>query len=419
MRGKFFWSVVLTGLLIFGVFGAVKKYAVVSVSAANVRAQASSSAQVVYVARGGEKLLVLGKVRSWYRVRTASGIEGYIWENLVRIEEEETEEGTRATAAKSAVQPAEKPEQKPQKRKGVKLAFKMEVAGGYAFVSPADLNLFSEMWEKTFKFYYEDQYAYKESIGDISDVELTKEGEMPKVKSVIPFGGTLKLVIGRNFAVGLGLNYFSKTCSDSVFYEVSYQTSSGSDSFTRSSLPEFTLSLSAVNPYLSLHYLVPELFYMFGNPGGVELYAAAGMIFAKFSASQTWNYEVPGLELQSKYSWEGNGKGFGFNFGARGNFPLSEKAGFFLAFEYMYGKVNKLTGTTTYDTYVKIGSREVRSSGQHEGDWFVIKSHTSEAWGVLDIYYPVNDSALLSQKLRDFILDLSAPRILFGIYIEF
>ena len=57
---------------------------VVQSQIANIRQEPSTRSGVVTQAHSGEKLKVLGKQDSWYRVETESGSTGWIFANLVK-----------------------------------------------------------------------------------------------------------------------------------------------------------------------------------------------------------------------------------------------------------------------------------------------------------------------------------------------
>jgi len=65
-----------------------RKYAVVISSGANIRSAPSTKGEIVYVARPGEKMEMLEDLGTWIKVRTQTGVEGYVWVKLVRIEVE-------------------------------------------------------------------------------------------------------------------------------------------------------------------------------------------------------------------------------------------------------------------------------------------------------------------------------------------
>lgn len=65
-----------------------KKYAVVIGSGANIRSAPSTKGEIVYVAKSGEKMEMLEDLGTWIKVKTQTGVEGYVWVKLVRIEVE-------------------------------------------------------------------------------------------------------------------------------------------------------------------------------------------------------------------------------------------------------------------------------------------------------------------------------------------
>ena len=65
-----------------------KKYAVVKVSSADIRSAPSKTATVLYTASQGEKMEVLEDLGLWLKVRTGSGIVGFVYSSLVQVETE-------------------------------------------------------------------------------------------------------------------------------------------------------------------------------------------------------------------------------------------------------------------------------------------------------------------------------------------
>ena len=64
--------------------GSVSGSVVVQSKTANIRQKPSTNSAVVTQAHSGDKLKVLGKQNSWYRVETKSGSTGWIFANLVK-----------------------------------------------------------------------------------------------------------------------------------------------------------------------------------------------------------------------------------------------------------------------------------------------------------------------------------------------
>ena len=92
---KFLWGkgvVYLLGLLFMVVaFSPVfaqtmKKYAIVKVSAANIRSAPSKNGSIVHMAMKGEKLELVEDLGTWLKVRTKSGVVGFVYSPLVQVE---------------------------------------------------------------------------------------------------------------------------------------------------------------------------------------------------------------------------------------------------------------------------------------------------------------------------------------------
>lgn len=84
----FIFVVFFTGLGSYLSGQTVKRYAVVISSAANIRSAPSTKGEIVYVAKSGERMELLENLGTWIKVKTKTGVEGYVWEKLVRVEVE-------------------------------------------------------------------------------------------------------------------------------------------------------------------------------------------------------------------------------------------------------------------------------------------------------------------------------------------
>ncbi len=409
MKLRAFLVLFLIGLLSGFVFGQGKEYAVVTVSAANVRSGPATSYSVIYVAKAGEKFEVLEKVNSWYKIKIGPDKEGYIWANLVRIEVEQVKEkpAEKPSAPSQPPQPAQKP--------AAKISVMFEVFGGYSFLNPADLNLHSDAWDKSVHFYFHKYLEFLESQNFISNLELQDEGAFPTIKNAIPLGARVKFLVGKSFAFGLGVGYMSKTASATPTFTANYNYG-GNPQTASYSFSDFSLSLSAVNPNITLHYVIPEAA---GGEFGFEFYAGVGLLLAKAKFSRELNVEYPSIQINSVMERDGDGKGISVHAGLQGNFMLTENTGIFLAGEYLYGKVKKLTGLTTFRSHTVTSTEDRTSSTQYEGEWYITDFNGSEAWGSVYYEYPENNPNLIDHKTRDFVLDLSSVRLLLGLFIKF
>ncbi len=192
------------------------------------------------------------------------------------------------------------------------LSYQLEFYGGYAFLNPADLNLNSDYRDKTTSFFYDDYYEYYNSMGLFSNIRKEKNGEFAKLKSAFPFGGRFKVLIGENFAVSLGVDYFSKTASSSPSFRYDYVQLSMPRTKTQD-FTEYELYAKALNPNVFLHYIA-EL-----GAAGAEIYAGAGLLFTNCSAYWVYTnrYERLGFweEGKREFKSEGSGKGYSFHAG--------------------------------------------------------------------------------------------------------
>lgn len=306
------------------------------------------------------------------------------------------------------------------------VSFQLELYGGYAFLNPADLNLWSDFAEKYFAFWYDDYYEWIESLGGISDLEVEKSGEFARLKSGFPFGSRFKVLIGERFAVSLGVDYFSKTASSNPSFKYDFILSG-------SLLPaseevnnqKYELFAKAVNPNLSFHYIIPELSEVAGSVIGAEVYAGAGILLADCSIN--WVYGIRSerptywRERSYDYKQDGSGKGVSLHAGARMNIAFAENIGVLFGGEYVYGKVKKVTGEgyskSTYTSSLGTSSSRVAS---WEGDWYIFETSPIERpWGYYKMEFPYNDPNGSDFKTRDFVLDLSAFRVIFGFFLKF
>lgn len=304
------------------------------------------------------------------------------------------------------------------------ISFQFEVYGGYSFINPADLNMYSDYYEKWINFYYDKKLEYNENIGAISNLEKEKTGEFVKIKSAIPFGGRIKAILRENLAVSVSMDYFSKTVSSTPSFVYTY--TSGMLHFTTSrEFSKYELYVKAFNPKLNIHYLIPELTSFAGGILGAELFAGPGLILASCGTHRTyvnlfkWGTGI--LERkEDDLKKDGSGKGISLNMGGRLNFAFSEKAGVFLAGELIYGKVKNPSGEG-YWKWTKYHYIQGSSSAQTswEGEWYIREFSWSPYWGSFSETYPESSPSNLNEKVRDFELNLSGFRLLFGFFVKF
>ena len=103
------------------------------------------------------------------------------------------------------------------------------------------------------------------------------------------------------------------------------------------------------------------------------------------------------------------------------NVTLAENLGMFFGGEYLYGKVKKISGEGYWKrSYTDSFGLSSSNSGSWEGDWYVMEiSATGLSWGDYETELPESDPQFLDSKVRDFVLDLSGFRVIFGFFFRF
>ncbi|GEM_PF-1492654 len=101
----FFLMVFLTGIGNSLNAQTEKKYAVVISSGANIRSAPSTKGEIVYVAKSGERMEMLEDLGTWIKVKTKTGVEGYVWVKLVRVEVEKIAEPAKPAAPPKPAEP--------------------------------------------------------------------------------------------------------------------------------------------------------------------------------------------------------------------------------------------------------------------------------------------------------------------------
>ncbi len=100
---------------------------------------------------------------------------------------------------------------------------------------------------------------------------------------------------------------------------------------------------------------------------------------------------------------------------------LAENLGMFFGGEYLYGKVEKISGEGILKrNYTNSSGMSSSNSVNWEGNWYIMEiSATGLPWGDFKTEHPSNNPDYLDKKMRDFELDLSSFRIIFGFFFKF
>ncbi|MBN1273818.1 MAG: hypothetical protein JXB26_16240 [Candidatus Aminicenantes bacterium] len=283
--------------------------------------------------------------------------------------------------------------------------FQVEVYGGMSFINPKDLNLFSRAEEQYNELYFIQRLSYEGGYF---------VNDFPEIRKTIPAGLRLRYHVSEKFSFSLALEGFKQKKQISMEGSFGY-VADVTENHTKKYDP-FLLGLSGYAVMGGVHYLFP-----IDGRTDIEVGAAGGWAHADFDFSSEWTYTATYLG-NSKYLQytsldgavlEGDGSGNGFL--AQGmlrlNRMLGRNIGFFVETAYTFCRISSLEGS----------GREVRiwtsDETSWEGTWAIKKEEIELLWASDDVYVPTNywSEWTASQRERDFVLDLSGFRLVFGI----
>jgi hypothetical protein len=284
--------------------------------------------------------------------------------------------------------------------------FQIELYGSISFINPKDLNLLSKA---------EQQY------NDIYFIERLRHyrgyfvNDFPEIREMVPFGLRLRYRVTEKLSFSLGAEGFIQEKKLSIEGSFGY-SSTTSENHTKRYDP-FQLGLSGYALMGGVHYRIPV-----GSTTDIEVGVAAGWAKAEFDFSSNWSYAASYQETSISYSsmdggvLEGDGSGDGFM--AQGmlrlNRMLGRCIGFFVETAYTYCQMKSIDGS----------GRETRMGAtvetSWEGTWGIKREEIRLLWGEKDVSVPTNywEGWNITQKERDFVLDLSGFRLALGFCIR-
>jgi len=283
--------------------------------------------------------------------------------------------------------------------------FQIELYGGLSLVNPKDLNLLSQAEEQYNELYFIQRLGYMNGYF---------VNDFPEIRQMIPAGLRLRYRFSEKLGFSLAVEGFMQEKEISTEGSFGY-SANVSENHTKKYDP-FQLGLSGYAVLGGLHYCIP-----IGGSTDIEVAAAGGWAFGSFDFRSEWTYTASYNESSMYYQYtsvdgsvlEGDGSGNGFM--AQGmlrlNKMLGKNIGFFVETAAIFCRMKSITGS----------GREVRiwtsDETTWEGTWAIKKEEIQLLWASDDVYVPTNywSGWTESQRDRDFILDLSGFRLVFGI----
>lgn len=282
----------------------------------------------------------------------------------------------------------------------------IELYGGISFINPKDFNLISKAEQQ-----YNDIY-FIERLHHYSGYFVN---DFPEIREAIPAGLRLRYRVTEKLSFSLSVEGFIQKKELSVEGSFGY-SSTTSENHTKKYDP-FRLGLSGYAMMGGAHYRISV-----GSKTDIEVGAAAGWAKAEFDFSSNWSYTASYQGTSVSYdSVEGGvleGDGFGDGLTAQGmlrlNRMLGRRIGFFVETAYTYCRMKSIEGS---GRETRIG---IPGEMSWEGTWGIKKEEIRVLWGDKDVSVPTNywGDWNLTQRERDFVLDLSGFRLVLGFCIR-
>ncbi len=289
--------------------------------------------------------------------------------------------------------------------------FEIELLGGISTMNPVDLNLWSDMNEKTDKFFNDDFFDYQASQNNDFSFTKIKSENIPRIKNALHFSLRLKFAIDDHIGISLGFKRLARDHNRVISSTWNFPYDYGEYQY-RIVYDPYMLSVHGYIPSIGIHFQTPlkEKLSVGGFLEGGPLF---GRCTLGYDYSQEW-YSNEGnlIDRSSKRYLEeiGESSGFAVEGGLRVSISIGKFAPFFEG-SYAYQKIKNLSGPGI--------ERTAFLERTWEGEWGIEQHTTSRDWGELTYEYPGNDWGGTIGEYRDFNLDLSGFQFRIGIAYRF
>ena len=284
----------------------------------------------------------------------------------------------------------------------------IELYGGISYINPKDFNLLPRSEEQYNDFSFNQRLMYMQGYF-VNDLH--------QINSTFPGGLRLRYWVSSKISFSLAWEGFTRRAETTVEGTFEYVQPTWSEALTKKYDP-YLLKLSGYAVLGGLQYRIPV-----GGQTDLELGAAAGWAHANMNFRSTWAHTV---DFQAPGYWdfvtvdggtlEGDGSGNGFI--AQGTVRLTRMLGRRL------GLFVEAAGTYCRMQSIKGGGRETRlgipGESIWEGTWGIKKEEIEMSHGELSLSVPTNywEEWAAVQRERDFVLNLSGARVVFGICLK-
>jgi hypothetical protein len=286
--------------------------------------------------------------------------------------------------------------------------FRIEVYGGLTLMNPRDFNLLAKAEEKYNYIFFQERL-----IG--TNGYFTND--FATIGKALPAGLRLRYGVSRRFDVSVDVEGFRKAETTNVSGTFSY--GSGWTITESKAYSPFRLGLKAVSVTGGLQLKIPA-----GPSTELEVGMAVGWAWARFDFLSSW---TAGLDLTEDGevisssvdggTLEGNGKGRApvAKLMVRLNRALGRRLGVFVETGAVYCRMKSLSGGGR-ETHVSVPGESV-----WEGPWGIKREVIEMPYDSVTVFVPTNywEGWVGGQRERDFVLDISGLRLVFGLYLKF
>lgn len=288
--------------------------------------------------------------------------------------------------------------------------------GGIASTSPADLNKRPRFDQDCAYFALNRFDEYNRAIGEYTFYTNEITGGLRPLRISLQGEARLQRQLTEWLSLSVGLSYLSGERTSRYENKSVIIESSGSQYIYRSTIPDYSLSVSALTPALSLKA---------GFPIGRRLRFGArlsiGAIFAGCRYYAVWN-DFPQTEQgevvnedQNTGRMEQKGRGTAVTIGAGVTFDwkFGPKSGILLETGYSLRRIDHLSGPGW--------SEKNDVTKTWTGEWAIKGFRAEYHWGKFYGEYPSNfwQEDEPQKRVGDFILDLSGMEMKIGYYFRF
>jgi hypothetical protein len=289
--------------------------------------------------------------------------------------------------------------------------FSTELVAGISTMNPTDLNLWSDMNERTDKFYNDDFFDNRASQNPAFSYTKSTSSDFPRIKNAHLLGFRLKYQISDRLGISLGFKRLSRKYNREISNAWTFPYDYG-DYRYRIVYDPYILSVRGYIPSIGIYFLTPlkERLTAEGFVEGGPLY---GKCTLGYDYTEEWYSDEENLIDRSSNTYLeeiGEGNGFSFEGGLRITYSLGKLSPFFEG-SYAYQKIKNISGPGIEQTAFL--------EETWEGEWGIKQYTASRDWGDLTYEYPSNYWAGTIAKHRDFNLDLSGFQFKIGIAYRF